>query len=319
MRPIRMLGLTLSALVLTLAGAVPASGSFPGGNGRIAWATARSDEFDIWSMNPNGSGKKRLTTSAREDHSPAWDRGGSFLVFTRNDIGGGPGDLFRMARDGSGVVRLTNTPSISEFDPVWSPEAEVPMSGRRILFSSTRTGNGDLYTIRASDGGDLRRLTTAAKLDFEPDWNANSTGFPHGRIVFVSMRTGNGDLYVMRPDGTDLKRLTFGPAHEREPSWAGFGGRIAFVSDRDGDNEIFTIKADGTGLRQLTHNQADDRSPAWAPQGGSPGPDDRIAFTSDRHKATFEVYTMQADGTSVQRITRDDFVDGPPAWQPLAG
>ncbi|MDP9342971.1 MAG: hypothetical protein M3Q23_12965 [Actinomycetota bacterium] len=193
---------------------------------------------------------------------------------------------------------------------MWSPDAEVPLNGHRILFS---TGHGDPYTINAEDGSDRTRITFRQKADFQPDWSVNTGRFPRGRIVFVSMRTGNGDLYVMQPNGTGLKRLTFSPALDSSPSWDPDGKTIAFVSNRDGDNEIFVIDADGTGLKELTDNAVNDEGPAWSPAG------DRIGFMSNRDQPSFEIYTMRDDGADVRRITHDDFVDGFPAWQPIAG
>jgi len=304
--------LSLAAVVaVQFAIAAPASATFSGGNGHIGFETARTDEFDLWRMQPDGSNKKRLTTSGLEDHSPAWGYTG--IVFSRNAVGGGPGDIFRMAFGGTGVHRLTNTPSVSEVDPAWSPDTEVPLSQMRVLFSSSRTGHGDLYTIRASDGANLTRITFSEKADLGPDWSGGSTLFPHGRIAFVSRRTGNGDLYVMKPNGSGLRRLTFSAGVDSQPSWNPDGKHIAFVSDRDADKEIFTINANGTGLRKLTNNDANDQGPVWAPE------HDRIAFMSNRDRQTFEIYTMKPDGTGIMRLTHDGFVDGFPTWQPFAG
>ncbi len=314
MRPIRTLALLVAgAALIQGANTLPVSASFNGGDGRIAFETGRTDEFDLWTMKPGGFGKQRLTKGMAEDHSPSWDRGGDSVVFTRNPVGGRFGDLCRIELFGHELTRLTDTPHVSEVDPVFSPFAEVPLSDNLILFSSSRTGHGDLYTVRASDGANLTRVTFSPKPDFQPDWSIGIGRFPKGRIVFVSTRTGNGDLYVMRPNGTGLRRLTFSPGLDSQPSWDPDGKRIAFVSDRDGDNEVFVINADGTGLTELTDNAVDDEGPAWSPAG------DRIAFMSNRDKPSFEIYTMKADGTDLRRITHDDFVDGFPAWQPLAG
>jgi Tol biopolymer transport system component len=314
MRPIRTLALLVTAAALVQAAtAWPASASFNGGDGRIAFETGRTDEFDLWIMKPGGFDKKRLTHGMAEDHSPSWDRGGSQVVFARFPLGEPFGDLYRIELFGHELTQLTDTPHIAEFDPVWSPFAEVPLSQNLILFASSRTGHDDLYTIRASDGGNLTRLTFSPKPDFQPDWSIGTGRFPKGRIVFVSMRTGHGDLYVMRPNGKGLRQLTSGPALDLEPSWDPDGKRIAFVSDRGGDNEIYVINVDGTGLTKLTENAKDDEGPAWSPQG------DRIAFMSNRDETSFEIYTMEPDGTHMRRLTHDDFVDGFPAWQPLAG
>ncbi len=318
MRPLRVLALSLAAaLLLPLASLPPAFATLPGGAGRIAFETGRSDEFDIWSMNPNGSSKKRLTTSAAEDHSPAWAYAG--IVFSQNPIGGGNGDIWRMNFDGSHKVRLTSTPDISETDPAWSPDAEVPLSAIRVVFASSKTGGGDLYTVRASDGGNLTRITSSKKPDFQPDWSIGNSTFPHGRIAFVSTRSGNADIYVMKPDGTGLKRLTFNTASDSQPTWDPDAKRIAFVSDRDGDNEIFVMNADGTHLKQITHNGANDQGPVWSPECGPGSTTCRIAFMSNRDASSFEIYTMKPDGSNVLRLTHDGFVDGFPTWEPLAG
>jgi Tol biopolymer transport system component len=312
MRPVRTLALSLAAVfVAQLASFSPASATLVGGNGFIAFETGRTDELDIWRMLPDGSHLKRLTTSNKEDRSPAFGYMG--IVFTRNAIGGGPGDIFRMAFNGTDKTRLTNTPAISEVDPAWSPAGDIPLSSMRIVFSSSRTGNGDLYTVRASDGGNLTRITFNKHADFEPDWG----GKAH-LIAFVSTRTGHGDIYAMKANGTDLRRVTRNAAIDSQPSWMPESNKIAFVSDRDGDNEIFTINADGTGLKKLTNNTANDQGPVWAPECPHPA-GCRIAFMSNREKSSFEIYTMKPDGTNVHRITHNDFVDGFPTWEPLAG
>jgi TolB protein len=311
MRPVRILALSFVAVLLSqLAGIPHASGTLIGGNGFIAFETGRTDELDIWRMTQDGTNFKRLTTSNKEDRSPAFGYMG--IVWTRNAIGGGPGDLFRMAFNGTSKTRLTNTPNVSEVDPAWSPQGDIPLSNMRIVFSSSRTGHGDLYTIRASNGTNLTRVTFNQKPDFQPDWGGSQL------IAFVSMRTGNGDIYVMKANGTELKRVTKNSAFDSQPSWIADGNRIAFVSDRDGDNEIFTIRADGTGLKKLTNNDDNDQGPVWAPECPHPA-GCRIAFMSDRDKSSFEIYTMKPDGTDVRRLTTDGFVDGFPAWQPLAG
>ena len=312
MRPIRTLTLTLAAVfVAQLAAVPPSSATLRGGNGLIAFETGRSDELDIWRMTPEGTNFKRLTTSAKEDVMAAFGYAG--IVFARHDIPEGQGDLFRMAFNGTGKTRLTRTPAINEADPVWSPTGDIPIRSMRILFSSPRTGNGDLYTVRASDGANLTRITFNRKADFEPDWG-------HQGIVFVSLRTCGGDLYFMKPNGTGLKRVTRDAALDTEPSLIPDGGRIVFVSDRDGDTEIFTIRLDGTGLKKLTTNGATDLGPVWAPECDTPSSFGcRIAFMSDRDKPSFEIYTMKPDGTDVRRLTHNDFLDGFPTWQPLAG
>jgi Tol biopolymer transport system component len=92
------------------------------------------------------------------------------------------------------------------------------------------------------------------------------------------------------------------------------------LSARDGDHigDIYVMLADGTGRQRLTQNdRAVDEYPAWSPDGR------KIAFTSDR-RGTFDIWTMNPDGSHPQRISRrlkgntnnDDLYDLEPAWAP---
>ncbi|HDO35919.1 MAG TPA: hypothetical protein ENH07_06460, partial [Nitrospirae bacterium] len=72
-------------------------------------------------------------------------------------------------------------------------------------------------------------------------------------IVFSSDRDGDFDLYAVRPDGTDLRRLTDNAWNDRYPSISP-EGLIAFIADRYGKDDIYLMKIDGTDLKRLTFN-----------------------------------------------------------------
>jgi len=61
----------------------------------------------------------------------------------------------------------------------------------------------------------MTNLTNHPAMDIEPDWS------PDGEwVVFSSNRGGNFDLYIMKPDGSELARLTTDPDKDSDPSWA---------------------------------------------------------------------------------------------------
>lgn len=140
------------------------------------------------------------------------------------------------------------------------------------------------------------------------------------RLLFESDRTGNWEIYTMRPDGTDLVRLTDNPAPDVTPIWSPDGKRIVFASERDaGDSEIYVMNADGSGQRRLTRQPGDDSHPHWSPDGA------RIVFnsarttpdlTADWAKQHIEIFTMAADGSDVRQVTRFRTVSTYPQFSP---
>ena len=140
------------------------------------------------------------------------------------------------------------------------------------------------------------------------------------RVLFESDRTGNWEIYTMRPDGTDLVRLTTNTAPDVTPIWSPDGKRIVFASERDaGDSEIYVMNADGSDQRRLTRQPGDDSHPHWSSDGA------RIVFNSARStpdlsvdwsKQHIEIFTMAADGSDVRQITRFKTVSTYPQFSP---
>jgi dipeptidyl aminopeptidase/acylaminoacyl peptidase len=110
---------------------------------------------------------------------------------------------------------------------------------------------------------------------------------------------------------------------EAETTFPGKNGKIAFTSTRDGktgSEDIYTMNARGTSVERLTHDRKADLDPAWSPDGN------RIAFVRDRHGkkpcrllfSCYEIYTMNANGQALERLTNNHTADFNPDWQPLS-
>jgi Tol biopolymer transport system component len=253
---------------------------------KIAFASNRDGNFEIYSMNADGSAQTRLTANPAFDATPSFSADGTKITFASSRTGNG--DIYVMNADGSGQTRLTTSPAIDGF-PAFSPD------GTKIAFTSFRTGNGDIYVMNA-DGSGQTRLTTSAAVDAEPTWSSDGT-----KIAFTSGRTGNGDIYVMNADGSGQTRLTTSAAIDSSPDWSVDGTKVAFTSNRDGNFEIYSMNPDGTAQTRLTNNAAFDGDPAFLSTG-------KIAFASNRD-GNFEIYSMNADGSGQTRLTVNPAVD----------
>ena len=183
-----------------------------------------------------------------------------------------------------------------------SPFVIAQMSDK-IVFSSNRDGNSEIYSMN-SDGTGSTRLTNNPAVDAFPAWSPDRS-----KIAFTSNRNGNFDIYSMNADGSSPVRLTSNAQIDGGPAWSPDGTKIAFTSARDGNFEIYSMNPDGTGLTRLTNNPGADANPTWSPDGT------RIAFMSTRD-GHFQIYSMNADGTSVMRLTNNSAADISPAWSP---
>src|SRR5437763_1434865 len=105
---------------------------------QIAFASARTGNFDIWVMNADGSDQRRLTTNPTMDCWPAWSPDGKRIAFTSNRDGNY--EIYVMNADGTGQRNLTAHPAQDNY-ATWSPD------GKRIAFISTRDGGHDIYVM----------------------------------------------------------------------------------------------------------------------------------------------------------------------------
>ncbi len=199
-------------------------------------------DFEIYVVNADRTGQKRLTFNKGHDWDPGWSPNGKNIVFMSSKDGNW--EIYKMDRDGSNQVRLTNN-TAKDFSPAFSPD------GKKILFASDRGGNEDIYTMNA-DGTGAVALAPAPGFDGTPEWSHDGK-----KIIFHSRRDGGkAELYVMNADGTNLVRLTNNDFNDVYPVFSPNGKKIAFQSDRDGYRDIFVMNVDGTDQKPLIANRA---------------------------------------------------------------
>jgi len=148
----------LLLLVVTLStGCVKTTGASVQTSSKILFASTCSGNYEIYSMNPDGSQVVQITADGTDNREPDWAPNGSQIAFksTRNDEGTNPeGDfeIFVMDADGSKLRQLTND-SRDDRHPVFSAD------GKSIYYvSMTAKGNFQLYFVGV-DGGAVKQLT----------------------------------------------------------------------------------------------------------------------------------------------------------------
>jgi Tol biopolymer transport system component len=289
----RIAVLSLAAAALTAwVGSIPASSA--SGPWRIFLSSNREGDSELYVVNANGSGARRLTRAPGVDAFAALSPDGRKIVYHSQDRRlGRPRGAVLINADGTGKRALP-----ADGCPCsWSPD------GRRIVFSSGRDGNGEIYIMNA-DGSGQRNLTSSpSSHEFGPAWS------PDGRtIVFVTDRDSNQELYAMNADGSAQRNLTRHPLRDGEYGhgirWSPDGRRIAFASNRDRNrgadgkvsDELYVMNADGSGQRRLTVSAEDETLLSWSPDSR------RLAFQRFPAKPRWAFFVMNADGAGVRKL-----------------
>lgn len=252
----------------------------------------------IYVVNPDGSGVQQLTNDVEPDHDPAWSPDYRRVAFVRG--GSGLRKLIVMTARGTRPTPLLEGGLIA--NPSWSPD------GQWIAFDMSVGSYTDIYTIRA-DGSELRRITTTGAQNTNPSWSPDG-----GRIAYVSMWSGSREIWVMNADGVNPTRLTSCAAVLLEcsdPAWSPVPGdeRIAYMSVGNGQAAVRIATTTGGLSTVYVGTQQPEVAPAWSPDG-------TMLVFADRFplNAYAELFTINADGTGLSRITYSAEGDLEPAW-----
>jgi len=153
---------------------------------------------DIYSVRPDGSGQRQLTSGPEVDSLPKVAPNGRYVVFERRGALGGPSSLYSVGVTGGGLRALTS--SGDNHDAAFSPD------GKSIVFVRTTPGaeggNDDLYSVRPNGGG-LARLTRTGVDEFAPRFFAGGVIYSRGEST--PGPAAYADIYTMRSNGTKAK------------------------------------------------------------------------------------------------------------------
>ena len=142
---------------------------------------------------------------------------------------------------------------------------------------------------------------------FMPAWSPDSQWLAYGVGVWFQERAhGKATLMRSRRDGSGLEALTDGSVHSGFPSYSADGKEIVFRVWGENNMGLRVINLDTREVRTLTTGL--DNLPFWSPDGK------RIVFTRKVDAVNFDVFTIQPDGSDLQRLTTNRGNDGHAVW-----
>ena len=288
---------------------------------RIAFGVRAGEGTNIFSMIPDGTDMRQLTTDTGNHLCASYSADASQVAYCGD--GSGNWEIWTIQADGTGPKQLTNLKGRALF-----PDASH--DGKKVAFGGvqgTDTHN-EIYVVDASTGDGLVALTRCAGLaagcynDY-PAWSPNDE-----QIVYIHADDKVNDVFVneqvwmMNADGSNQHPLTTDSLpKDQVPNWSPDGKSIVYSSGAMTSEGIWVMKSDGSGQRQLSGclpgqpspcAAGDDFGPVWSPDGS------RIAFlrsfqdvgTNDR-----PIYVMNADGSDQHRVIAEMILAAVPSWK----
>lgn len=251
-----------------------------------------------------------LSSAVASAQAPPLEANGkiAFVSFRAGDP-----EVFRMNADGTQQVRLTNNAGpppfgfALDFWPSWSSD------GAKLVYSSDRGGNLDVFMMNPNGKGQTR-ITTHPAGDLDPALSGDGKRIVFVREVGEPPSPNVQEIYSVNVDGTGEANLTKSQANETEAAFSPDGKKIVFERDLGGGNhDIFIMNADGTGQKQLTNTPAHEGHPNFSPQGT------KIVFDDNFHDADNvkgAIYTMNRDGSGRTKLTNRTDRHGLAAFSP---
>jgi dipeptidyl aminopeptidase/acylaminoacyl peptidase len=299
MRRLTTFSIAVATIVaLTAASATSASARPRGTNGKILINRAdnlATGEEQTFTVDPDGTDFSLLVNNAEAGQ---WSYDGTKIALFEGYLEFDSGVFTSLNLD-------TQYPDLFLPCGVWSPDDKrLACEG----FGITDPSLNGIYTVRASDGGDLQRVTSDPGGDDCP-----SDYSPYGnRIVFTRANETTYELDTVRPDGTGLRRISPEGLNFNfcNGSWSPQGNEIllsAHQPDFDYHSSIWVLHANGTGLRRIPvpdcgglnadPNGVGCPSPSWSPDG------QKIVFSRQVGTEPHDIYTVNADGRGLFQVT----------------
>ncbi len=229
-----------------------------------------------------------LGNAADEVH-PTWGPSYTELIFASDR----DGDFELFSRDmfSGELTQLTHNTS-------YDSEPDYYVTGGKVLFTSDRSGNKDIWLLEFQEEANLEsQLTTDPAPDFNPAWAYDS-----GAWLFTSTR--QGDMDIWRGGAGPIGQQTLGPFNDDDAAW--LPPNFFFASDRNGSWDVFR-ESTWTGREVLLEGTSDEFGP-------TPGPDGLwVAFTTNKD-GDFEIYKKHLITGELVRLTVNSSEDSNPAW-----
>jgi TolB protein len=258
----------------------------------IAFDSYGPENGDLFVMNREGTGRRRLTGGETLDVFGAWSPDGTKVAYSALRLG-----MSKVRGEGIGVLDVATgarrrlSYGASDQGPQWSPD------GSKVLFTGERGGDHELMLAGAS-GGSVERLTDNRCDDLFARWDADGTSIVFTRTVGVDEDTNTYRRHLYRLDlATGIEtRLTPKDTSDEAGVVSPDGTLIAFVRSSGTTGDLWVMNSDGSGERELFAG-LEGGPPVWSPDST------RLAFPHYVHGRGQDISVVDVSSGEVSALT----------------
>lgn len=230
----------------------------------IVFESDRDGDWELFTINKDGSGLRKLTDNEANDRNPSWHPQDNSILFESDRSG--KLALYRMGLSDLSTEQIT----LNDFE-LEPTTARFSPDGERIVFSANESVEGlqlNLF-LTEKNGEKVSRLTRDSTRSYYGSWSPDGQ-----KLVFFSRRDTGGEqdeLYIMNLAKADhpAQRITTYESHDFCPHWSPTGEYIVFSrSIPEARPELFICKTDGSDQQQITFTLSQGETQAvWSPDG----------------------------------------------------
>jgi len=205
----------------------------------IAFSSNRDGVYNVYIMDKNGQGIKRLTDFESGIQVNSWSSDGQFIYAEAGSWGSL--NTYKIDVKTGEAEQLFTDKEQENFSVVSSPNMK---------YTAYTAGDKGRYNIMLKNNstGDISQLTEEGRWNFSPAFSPNGK-----KIAYASNQDGDLEIYTMKIDGSEKQQLTDNYRDDEYPRWSADGNTVYFDSNRTGNFQTFSVKADGSERKQLTH------------------------------------------------------------------
>jgi serine/threonine protein kinase/WD40 repeat protein len=228
--------------------------------GLILVLVQAGEEFQIWTLKPDGAEQRKVVEEKNEIDSPRWSPAGDAIYYIRRR--GSTTELVKIAAsDGGGA------PSVLSSGLQMGDFFTVSADGSSLAYTRAND-NSNLWRIHLPTDG--KGKPEIGQFTFGTSYYGEASFSPDNRWLTFPMGSSAVETNIYKtgfPSGQPTQLTFFEHVTTASPAWSPDGHRIAFISNQNGSSKVWTVSADGGSAQALEHSNTagSNNELAWFP------------------------------------------------------